>query len=304
MACSKFEYVKQYESQERLLPSTYIVIRIDGKGFTKFTTLHGFEKPNDIRGIDLMNKAAQIVVQTFPEIWLAYGESDEYSFVLRKNSTLYNRRPEKISTTIVSCFSSSYALSFKEFFPDHELKEIPMFDGRCVCYPNDQTIRDYFSWRQADCHINNMYNTCFWSLVQQGGYSVDDAHKFLKGTDSATKNEMLFSKYGINYAKIDAIWRKGTIFLRVPEEKKEESNIAGKKELVKDSNVEQVEEAELTGELQEANGDKDVKVKGPKKGKGNLDKPKEVRQKFRIVKVHEDLIGDEFWIKYKESTLL
>lgn len=32
-----------------------------------------------------------------------------------------------------------------------------------------QHIRDYFGWRQADCHINNLYNTCFWSLVAAGG---------------------------------------------------------------------------------------------------------------------------------------
>lgn len=43
------------------------------------------------------------------------------------------------------------------------------FDGRVVLYPSDQNMRDYVSWRQADCHINNLYNTCFWALVQGGG---------------------------------------------------------------------------------------------------------------------------------------
>lgn len=31
-----------------------------------------------------------------------------------------------------------------------------------------QHVRDYFAWRQADCHINNLYNTCFWALVADG----------------------------------------------------------------------------------------------------------------------------------------
>ncbi len=282
MACSKFEYVKQFESQEKLLPSTYILIRLDGKGFTKFTTLHAFEKPNDIRGIGLMNKAAIAVAQTFPEIWLAYGQSDEYSFVLRKNSTLYNRRSDKIATTIVSCFTANYMLHFKEFFPDQELKEIPMFDGRCVCYPSNEIIRDYFSWRQADCHINNMYNTCFWSLVQNGGYSTEDAHKFLKGTDSAAKNEMLFSKFNVNYAKIEAIWRKGTVIVRIPKE-------ADEKELDK----EEVKEDE-----------KDQKPANKKSGKDKGKIIKEPRKKWKIITVHEDIIGDAFWEQYKESLLL
>ena len=35
MACSKYEYVKQYELDDRLLPGCWIVVRLDGKGFTK-----------------------------------------------------------------------------------------------------------------------------------------------------------------------------------------------------------------------------------------------------------------------------
>ncbi len=55
------------------MPNTYIVVRIDGKGFSKFTNLHNFEKPNDINGLNLMNKAALSVMEKFDEIFLAYG---------------------------------------------------------------------------------------------------------------------------------------------------------------------------------------------------------------------------------------
>jgi len=47
MANSKYEYVKQFEFNSILLPSTFIVIRIDGKGFHKFTEHYQFAKPND-----------------------------------------------------------------------------------------------------------------------------------------------------------------------------------------------------------------------------------------------------------------
>lgn len=49
MANSKYEYVKQFELPNILLPSTYIVVRIDGKGFHKFTDFYKFKKPNDIK---------------------------------------------------------------------------------------------------------------------------------------------------------------------------------------------------------------------------------------------------------------
>lgn len=51
MANSKFSYVKEFERSNVLLPNTFIMVRVDGRGFTTFCDLHEFEKPNDIRGI-------------------------------------------------------------------------------------------------------------------------------------------------------------------------------------------------------------------------------------------------------------
>lgn len=39
MANSRFEYVKGYETDDRLLPDCWIVVRLDGKGFTKCACL-------------------------------------------------------------------------------------------------------------------------------------------------------------------------------------------------------------------------------------------------------------------------
>ena len=35
MANSKYEYVKAFELSDNLLPHTWIVVRIDGRGFTR-----------------------------------------------------------------------------------------------------------------------------------------------------------------------------------------------------------------------------------------------------------------------------
>ena len=31
----------------------------------------------------------------------------------------------------------------------------PSFDGRAVCYPTEQVLREYLAWRQVDTHVNN-----------------------------------------------------------------------------------------------------------------------------------------------------
>eukprot|EP00041_Stephanoeca_diplocostata_P037286 m.1402100 g.1402100 ORF g.1402100 m.1402100 type:complete len:156 (-) comp25009_c0_seq36:891-1358(-) len=88
------------------------------------------------------------------------------------------------------------------------------FDGRVVCYPSRKNIRDYLSWRQADTHINNMYNTCYWTLVLKGGKTPQEAQKTLEGTFSKDKNEILFSQFGINYNNEPPMFRKGSIVVR------------------------------------------------------------------------------------------
>jgi tRNA(His) guanylyltransferase len=87
----------------------------------------------------------------------------------------------KINSSIVSHFSSCYIFHWLEYMgADTPLQYVPSFDSRVVLYPTDRALRDYLSWRQVDCHINNLYNTCFWALVERAGHSQRQAEKILK----------------------------------------------------------------------------------------------------------------------------
>lgn len=58
----------------------------------RFADKHNFAKPNDLRALNLMNKAASNVLQQFSEVVVAYGQSDEYSFIFHPAASSYNRR--------------------------------------------------------------------------------------------------------------------------------------------------------------------------------------------------------------------
>lgn len=217
MAKSRFEYVKEFEKRDLLLPQCYIVVRIDGKKFHEFSKFYQFEKPNDLRALRLMNAAAKNVVLHYKnDVILAYGESDEYSFILRHNTTLYNRRQDKLASLFVSLFTSQYVALWPKFFTEQglDLKHLPFFDSRCVAYPNKTTIKDYLCWRFVDTHINNLYNTVFWQLVQKCGMSTQEAENRLSGTLSNEKQEILFTDCGINYNNELEIFKKGTMINR------------------------------------------------------------------------------------------
>lgn len=164
--------------------------------------------------LNLMNNAAQTVMEEFRDIIISYGQSDEYSFIFRKETQVFNRRLSKLLSYVTSLFTSSYVMNWSNWMGEKKLQYPPCFDGRVVLYPSDQNLKDYLSWRQADVHINNLYNTAFWNLVLKSGLTNQEAEAELRGTFSADKNELLFSKFGINYNSLPAMYRKGTILLR------------------------------------------------------------------------------------------
>ncbi|KAG4432099.1 Glucose-responsive transcription factor [Cadophora sp. M221] len=272
MANSKYEYVKNFEQPDLLIPNTWIVVRIDGRGFHKFSNKYAFEKPNDRRALDLMNAAAMAVMNELPDIVIAYGISDEYSFVFHKTLALFERRSNKLVTTIVSTFTAYYVHLWSAHFPDVPLTvPLPSFDGRAVQYPSVQNLRDYMSWRQVDCHINNLYNTTFWALIQNGGFDAKSAEKELAGSLSADKNEILFSRFKINYNNEPEIYKKGSVVFRDYE--MVEPGTAS--EIIDEDSAKTVEEIALS--------------------KTQEEKDRKRRAKARITVQHVDIIKDEFW---------
>uniref|UniRef100_A0A1J3K040 tRNA(His) guanylyltransferase n=1 Tax=Noccaea caerulescens TaxID=107243 RepID=A0A1J3K040_NOCCA len=156
------------------------------------------------------------VLKEFEDVHFAYGVSDEYSFVLKKESELYKRQSSKIISAIASVFTSTYVMKWGDFFPQKELKYPPSFDGRAVCYPTYKILLDYLAWRQVDCHINNQYNTCFWMLVKSGKTKTQ-SQDYLKGTQTREKNELLSRQFGIEYNSLPLIFRMGSSVFRLKE---------------------------------------------------------------------------------------
>ncbi|KAI3949485.1 hypothetical protein MKW92_042561 [Papaver armeniacum] len=128
MANNKYEYVKSFEVEDKLLPSTWIVLILDSPHFRQFSAEHEFKKPNDERAMKLMNSCAKVMFEEFPNIVFAYG---------------------------------------KEFFPDKYLKSPPSFDACTICFPSADGVRDYLAWRQAEFCKNNQHNTWFWMLYTE-----------------------------------------------------------------------------------------------------------------------------------------
>ena len=267
------------------------MVRIDGKGFTKFTRAHGFAKPNDTAGLQLMDAAACGVMREFPyDIVLGFGQSDEFSFVFRRDTVVYKRRMSKILSLVVSYFTGWYVRLWSSYFPGVEMRWVPAFDGRCVLYPNQRALRDYLAWRQVDVHVNCQYNTCYWMLYREevgtagDGEDVEDAkvgmrvQNMLKGTMTSDKNEIMFQR-GVNYNNLPLMWRKGSVCVWV--EEGDETNRENGKNGENGENGKNVKNVE--------NGAAEV---GVQRGTAKRKKKKTLQV------LHEDIIKDAFWVRH------
>ena len=245
MANSKYAYVRAFEeaTNHLLLPDCFTVVRVDGCAFHRMARVHEWRKPNDKRACDLMVRAAQSVMQRFsPDIAMAYGQSDEFSFLFRRKSHCFRRRVNKLTSIVPSLFSAAFVRHWKHFFPDCELRVDPCFDARTILLPTSLALRDYLSWRQVDCHVNNLYNSTFHALTgefvrhvydESSGdvttspltlthspdapppltLSPQEATQRLSGTLSSDKHELLFKQFGINYNNELQQFRKGSLLL-------------------------------------------------------------------------------------------
>jgi tRNA(His) guanylyltransferase len=179
-----------------LLPGAWTIIRVDGRGFSRFTEQR-FDKPFDPRFSALMTDTAQALLTELGGRY-AYTESDEISVVFDPSFGLFGREVEKLVSISASITSAAFT---------HAAGERAHFDSRIWMGTGLADVVDYLSWRQADAARCALNGWCYWTLRKQG-QSVRQATTALEGTTVAAKNEMLYAR-GINFNEVPVWQRRG-----------------------------------------------------------------------------------------------
>ncbi len=181
----------------RVLPGAWIVLRVDGRGFSKFTQ-NRFKKPFDPLFHQAMVEAAQRLLVEFHGLY-AYTESDEISLLLPRECGLFDREVEKLVSVSSGLISASLSLAFQD---------LAHCDSRVWVGVSDQQVSSYFRWRHSDAGRCCLNGWCYWTL-RQAGASVKEATSRLQGLSFSQKNELLF-QHGINYNEVPLWQRRGT----------------------------------------------------------------------------------------------
>ena len=178
---------------------THVVIRIDGRGFHQFTKK--LERPYCHRLADALDEAALRLSGQMIGCRFAYGQSDEYSFVLTDAepddaALWFDGNVQKIVSVAASIFTGVFNKAFGG-------EESGVFDSRVLVIAQRSEVQKYLLWRQLDASANSL------NMLASAHFT----HKDLLGKSTAQKHDLLHTK-GINWAKQPADFKRGRAVVR------------------------------------------------------------------------------------------
>lgn len=192
----------KYENPFRItLPQrTNVIIRIDGKAFHTFTK--GLPRPYYPPLAETMDRAAAYLCKNLMGAKFAYGQSDEYSFLLTDYDTLdtemwFGGNVQKMASVSASMFTAVFNREWDDVL---YASALAMFDARVFVVPSRTEVLNYFLWRQQDATRNSL------SMLAQTHFS----HRELQGKNSTDMHEMLHQK-GINWANEPTVFKRGRV---------------------------------------------------------------------------------------------
>lgn len=187
---------REYFHSLTVLPGAWTVIRVDGRGFSRFTERH-FSKPFDERFAGHMAVTAKALLGQMGARY-AYTESDEISLLFDPGFELFGRSVEKLVSVSAGIASAEFTQA---------AGQVAHFDSRLWVGTGVGDVVDYFSWRQSDATRCALNGWCYWTL-RDAGMSRRQASKALEGRSTSEKNELLF-EHGVNFNEVPAWQRRG-----------------------------------------------------------------------------------------------
>jgi|TARA_B110000259_G_scaffold187768_1_gene243238 tRNA(His) 5'-end guanylyltransferase len=214
--------MKDYEmrSQSYLPRRTYTIVRVDGKGFSKFTK--NMKKPFDDTFKDAMVETAIAMAKMFHPKMVFY-QSDEISLVFSdfdsiEAQQMYDGKVQKVVSLTAACATAAFnEARLKQFFTevgavgdvsvDFLINNAPkqgLFDSRVLCIPDYEEVLNYFVWRQKDATRNSISMASHALL----------GHSKCMNKSGEEKQEMLFQEVGVNWDDYYDVYKRGVVIAK------------------------------------------------------------------------------------------
>lgn len=167
----------------RIVPGSYLVMRLDGSGFSKFTQSR-FKKPFDVAFWELMNFSASSLMRALEARFVFFG-SDEISIIFERTCDLYGRRVEKLLSEPAGMVSGIFSCAAQ--VPVH-------FDNKLFPFDTTDEVVAYFNSRRESIRKNAVNDVLYWYYRQELHYSAGRIQKMIDRVTTTEKEADLREK--------------------------------------------------------------------------------------------------------------
>ncbi len=188
------------ETKERFESGKPVYVRLDGRGFSKFTK--NMVKPFDEAMSMLMIDVTKYLVKETGAV-IGYTQSDEISLTWysdeHRQSVFFDGRVQKMLSNITSLCTARFLYNAMKLWPELCDKKLPTFDCRAFSLPDFGETSNMFLWRTNDAYKNSI------SMAARSMFS----HKMLEGKNGAEKIQMMLDS-GVDFHSYPDFFKHGT----------------------------------------------------------------------------------------------
>jgi tRNA(His) guanylyltransferase len=201
--------MKQYEASFNFtLPSdTPIILRLDGHGFSRFTS--HFCRPFDQRIHDAMIATCADLLHYFPQATVAYTQSDEITLIFPAGVQIFNDRVQKLCSVTAGYSSVHFNKHLAEYLqsqPEPKIKDsadrvigTAYFDARFFSVPSLDEALNCIIWRCRNDAVRNAvgaFARTMYTTKQMHGKRTKELIEMMKQEKGVVYEEAV-PKWGI-----------------------------------------------------------------------------------------------------------
>lgn len=201
---------ERHETERKLLTNLPIYVRLDGRGFSKFTKK--MKRPYDVRLSKLMQATTEYLVAEF-NATIGYVQSDEISLVFKneyESPAIFQGKIQKIVSTLAAAASAYFNAMFSKYFEGLTTFDfcgrLPTFDCRIFSVPSWDEVTNAILWRYLDALKNSK------QMLAQHYFS----HKELQGLNGKILVDKLKTEKNVIWDDYPDYFKYGLLIKRQP----------------------------------------------------------------------------------------
>ena len=229
-------------AKTKLVRRMPVIIRLDGKSFHTFT--RGFAKPFDKRMMETMQETTLELCKSIQGCVFGYTQSDEITLIIVDYNAIdvsawYDYETQKMCSVAASMATLYFNRIFKrkviEFVNEHaKVINDPKTYGEELsnsvnellkAYNNSIELGAFFDARCFNVPINDVCNCVLWRQKDATRNSINSLgqawfkHKELHNKNTNQVQDMLFTKFGINWNNLSTVEKRGTAIVKDKDDK-------------------------------------------------------------------------------------